>query len=511
MSDPTMCRGRDPSGDQCICLRADETYIEEGTSRVLCHSCGHIESAHPEVKPKLKSFIRSYQDAGKVSAASSGSLKASPEEAAAETSAGLRPKKKRPSETDIAPSAKKSKGKEKKEDKASDFKIGKAVLIVSGLNSGGELRNSKVPDKKEMTAMRGAGLVVLSTPQNPLILNSAWSAKKVNLKIKELFPKPMAFLERQPYPGKPTDSPDLKAQLFVGLTRQSKTLDVAGEDHPTGADLVDNCREAGRAAPDRILFLASKVKIPQKRWDWVDAAPAESDSEDLGSDLDAVLSEDIIMTPRKPAPKKIKIKTEPGLGNEDSDMRKAAKMRIQTRLSTGALEYLGVPVSSDPAEEPQAGPSKSRVVVISDDEDDAETPPPAESLSAIATAPSPLFVPPPPDSSSFFQVDDSTYHYSPSPPPVFTSYSTGSSAFIPPSTLSAPTASTVAGPSNTAFASASTSAPPYSAASALPPPNWHGPAVALPAAASSSAAPAAPRFGVMGKGRKNKDPWAKSS
>jgi hypothetical protein len=47
-------------------------------------------------------------------------------------------------------------------------------------------------------------------------------------------------------------------------------------------------------AAQLICATASKLKIPQRRWDW-----ADSESEDLGSDIDTVKSEDIFMTPRK--------------------------------------------------------------------------------------------------------------------------------------------------------------------------------------------------------------------
>ncbi|KAJ7865733.1 hypothetical protein B0H14DRAFT_3442758 [Mycena olivaceomarginata] len=104
MSDPTLCRRRDADGNQCICMRAKETYIEEETSRVLCKNCDHIESAHPEPKPTIGAFVKGFRDAGKLGVASSSSVKASREEAEAETSAGLRPKKRKSdSTTDTEP------------------------------------------------------------------------------------------------------------------------------------------------------------------------------------------------------------------------------------------------------------------------------------------------------------------------------------------------------------------------------------------------------------------------
>jgi hypothetical protein len=89
-----------------------------------------------------------------------------------------------------------------------------------------------------------------------------------------------------------------------------KTLTLASDALPTGVELADHTKFLGRSAADRVLFLgmgstfviaaqlicatASKLKIPQRCWDW-----ADSESEDLGSDIDTVKSEDIVMTPRK--------------------------------------------------------------------------------------------------------------------------------------------------------------------------------------------------------------------
>lgn len=103
MSDPTLCRGREADGSQCICMRCTETYVQDGTNRILCTSCGHIESAHPAPAISAGSLIRSYKDLGRLSVPS----KASKEEAEAEASSGLR--KKRKSDTDTEPGSKRAK------------------------------------------------------------------------------------------------------------------------------------------------------------------------------------------------------------------------------------------------------------------------------------------------------------------------------------------------------------------------------------------------------------------
>jgi hypothetical protein len=107
MSDPTLCRGIDANGNQCICMRAKDTYVDEH-NRTRCTNCDHIESAHPEPKPSVTSFVKGFRDAAKLGSSSSISapVKASHEDTEAETSAGLRPKK-RKSDTSVDPPPKK--------------------------------------------------------------------------------------------------------------------------------------------------------------------------------------------------------------------------------------------------------------------------------------------------------------------------------------------------------------------------------------------------------------------
>jgi hypothetical protein len=161
-----------------------------------------------------------------------------------------------------------------------------------------------------MNEMRRAGLVILSTPSKPLLIDTAWNNDRVNSEIKKLLPEPIEFLKRHAYPGRDSDLPELQNQLWLGIIRQGKTLTLASDALPTGVELADHTKFLGRSAADRVLFLgmgstfvmvaqliratASKLKIPQRRWDW-----ADSGSEDLGSDIDTVKSEDIVMTPRK--------------------------------------------------------------------------------------------------------------------------------------------------------------------------------------------------------------------
>ncbi|KAJ6592420.1 hypothetical protein B0H19DRAFT_1245297 [Mycena capillaripes] len=511
MSDPTCCRGKDPDGGQCICLRCTDPYLDD-TGRRLCGSCGHIESAHPEPKSSVGSFIRGFRDAGKLGS-SSIPAKVSQEEAETEMSAGLRPKKRKSNLTDTEPPPKKTnKGKNKvtlpakvvPEAKGDAVKFGKLVLIVGGVAPDGTLRDSKVPDSEQMSKMREAKLVVLPTPTEPLVVNTAWSNKRTNKEIKRWLPEPMAYLEQQPYPGDPQlDSADVKNQLWMGCTRKGKILTLAHDELPTGVELADHCKAPGRPISERVLFLASKVKIPQRHWKW-----GEPESEDLGSDIDTVPSEDIIMTPRKPADKKkLKIKTEPGIDSEDeSDMRKAAKKR--TRLSTGVLKHkpLFVPGSSDGLEELEEGPSGSTsggVVVVSDDDEPPPVPTLASVLGLKSASPAPSVAhrsPSPFDFSADFEFES----FSPPPQDTPGESSSAGSSTLPASTPSA------------SHSAASTSAGVlFTPTWALP--TWSNPIpdtgggssnVTLPTPKVPVVGSAAPRFRKMGRGRAHKDPWS---
>ncbi|KAJ7180224.1 hypothetical protein C8R43DRAFT_941902 [Mycena crocata] len=512
MADPTLCRGKDAEGNQCICMCCKETYVEDGTNRVLCKNCDHIESAHPEPKRNLDTFIRGFKDAAKVGSSSSLPVQTSRGEAAAERSAGLRPNK-RKSDTDTEPPSKKpnkGKGKAKSTEKSKPeeepkvvgetVKYGKFIFITCGMTSDGVLRRPRMPNTEEMEAMRQAGLVVLSTPSKPLSVNTSWDSQQVNNEVRRLVPAAVAFLERQPYGGNSGDSLAVQKQLFLGVLKQGKNLYIAGDPFPTGVELADHCKSAGRTSSERLLIIASKAKIPHRRWDW-----EESESEELGSEIDTVPSEDIVHSPLKATKnkKKVIVKTEPGLkGDQESDMRLAAKMR--TRLSTGSLPKprpLFIRSSSSPIPGP-SGSNSAEVLVVSDDD---KTPPPIASILSTwnpriptkspSPAPSPEAASPinedPPD---FY--DDFTWH--PPPPEIQRIDAIASSS----STTTAPAIPSWITPipaSSSSSSSLSTPAPSVS--------TWEATALRdIPAA--PTVAKAAPRFTKMGRGRGNKERMA---
>ncbi|KAF7350013.1 hypothetical protein MVEN_01303000 [Mycena venus] len=500
MSDPTLCRGKDAEGNQCICMRAKETYIEEETNRILCKNCNHIESAHPEPKPSVGAFVKGFRDAARLGSSSS-TAKASQEEAEAETSAGLRLKKRKSdTTTDTEPPSKKSGKSTKAKDKSAPTEedgdrvnFGKLVFLAGGISSDGTLRDPKAPPPADMEKMRHRGLVVLSKPNDPLYVCRTWSNKKLNSKIKQWLPQPIRFCERHPYPPDADAEPEIKKQLWMACIKHGKNLSIAADTLPTGVEIIDHIKIPGRGPMDRVLFLASKVRIPTRRQDWQD-----SESEDLGSDIDTVPSEDIVKTPQRPSRKgkgkmniKEEPKSEPEVSEGEPDTRKAAKMR--TRLSTGTLTR--APLFIPDSEEPVGGPSGSfgrDIVVVSDDDDLPPLPWVVAPSQAKSPSPAPSFAPlsPNQDPPSFF--DDHVY-----------------SSFSAPDALPANTGAPVA--SSSGSSSLAPAAPSLFTASfttwagaALNPDNGAETVIPLAAPAPAPApvpAPSTSRFKKMGRGR----------
>ncbi|KAJ7738184.1 hypothetical protein B0H16DRAFT_1571131 [Mycena metata] len=504
MSDPTACRGKDAEGNQCICLRCDKTIVEEGTGRVLCVSCGHIESAHPQPALSASSLIRGYQDAGRLL---SRSAKASKEEAEAETSSGLRKlwTSKEAQEHRHGYGTKHEKEKEEKPQKVNVSRnskdiveYGKLVLLPGGIIDG-VLQHTRVPCATLQDELCEAGLVVLGTPKNLLKMNQNWTYTRVTKELKVLCEKPMTYLER-----KTRETGGNEAHCWCAVVRDGKNLALSGNESPGGLQLALLCKSvSGKAKADRVLFLLTISARRYKNWDVTDS---ESESD---TDLETPTSEDIVMTPRKKTVRKIKVKLEPELSGdeEETDMKKAAKMRHRTRLATGAKKItptVFIPGSSDdetrPALEAGAPGSVDDAVVISDDE--------FPSPSALAQT----MRPPSAITNAWIPPLTITHPKSPSPAPSPSAPSPSAEA-IPPSYfddfdfgMSSAGASTSSGTPSTDFPAST-----YSVPSQLPTPSN--------AVASSSRLPetnadgadgptSQPRFKRMGRGRQGRNPWA---
>jgi hypothetical protein len=271
-------------------MRADDTYVDDN-KRTRCTNCDHIASAHPQPKPSVSSFVRGFRDAAKIdaSSSSSSSVKASPEEAAAETNAGLRNTKKRKPESNAEPASKKAKAKQAKVSCAAHIfyliaddvagkgsqnrrrssqirqscNVGlwsscKALYCLSTISyltltlKDGYLRNSKTPSHQEMQEMRRAKLIVLSSPSQPLSIDTSWTNKEVNAEINRLFPEAMAWLCRE-HPS--------EDQLWLGATSHKNAVTLAGDPLPTGVELSDYCKVIGRPAADRVLYIGKELCI----------------------------------------------------------------------------------------------------------------------------------------------------------------------------------------------------------------------------------------------------------
>lgn len=109
--------------------------------------------------------------------------------------------------------------------------------------------------------MRHAGLVILSTPQNKLFIDTAWSCDRVNREVKKHFPKAIRYLEGKPFAGDPDAPDEIKNQLWLGVFKQKQTLIVAGDDFPSGVELADHCKAtSGRKQTEQVLYIG-KLKI----------------------------------------------------------------------------------------------------------------------------------------------------------------------------------------------------------------------------------------------------------
>ncbi|KAK6971331.1 hypothetical protein R3P38DRAFT_2587356 [Favolaschia claudopus] len=364
MSDPNRCAGMDDdSGQQCICRRVEETYVDDN-GRTLCKSCRHIASAHPSSKPNITSFVKSFVDKAKQDtskAGSSSTTKASQEEAAAETSAGLRGQKKRKSDSSEAgPSSKKAnKGTKVKTEKAAgkDVKYGKAVLVVCGLRPDGTLRNPVTPSREDINGkLKLHQLAVYASTTSQLYVNTGWTHEEAHAAVCRLFPEALAFLQKM----HPTET-----NLWRVASSYKNHLTLDPVMSPTGLELANSCSVPGRSAAERVIFIATTYKIASHHWDW-----ALSESSDLGSDIDTLPSEDIVHAVPKPRPaykgkgkgKAVEVKTEPvddSADEEESDMKQAAKLRM-TRLASVAITRKPLFI-----EEPE-------VLIVDDEEEDED-------------------------------------------------------------------------------------------------------------------------------------------
>ncbi|KAJ7191545.1 hypothetical protein GGX14DRAFT_578848 [Mycena pura] len=351
--DPTYCAHTNENGKQCICRRCKAIRLTDDGVEV-CTSCGHIESAHPDIiesKPPppapgiiLKSYLDAGRHASKITASSASNqlkgVKASKEEALEETSAGL---KKRKSDTDTAPPSKKAKGKLKATVKSRDVVVHKVVLLTDGIKNG-TLNKTTVPSKLAANELKSNHLVILTTPAKPIVISNGWDNKWANQEVASLFRLPFRYITEV--------SPD-ETQHWVSLIAQNKTLHIADE-FPTGADLIDNCSRS--ASGNLVLYLATKIKIPLSRQQNWGAPLSEPESDELGSEIQTLPSEDIIRSPIKtlrpkprPIVKNVKKRVKTEVTENQSDMKEAATRRI-TRLADGSKKRtptMYIPTSSD--------------------------------------------------------------------------------------------------------------------------------------------------------------------
>ncbi|KAJ7136485.1 hypothetical protein C8R43DRAFT_1132391 [Mycena crocata] len=426
VDDSTRCLGRDSDGQQCICMRCSNTHVVD--NKTLCSNCGHIESAHPEPRQPAGALIKQLPDAGKLSGPragpSSSVLKATRDEAEAETKDGLQ--KKRKSTTDTEPpnihSKKKKAASSKDKDSEiadlapEDVFIGMIVFLVCGTAMKG---NPGARNRMQACCYvhPGAG--------NSYKVNTGWSTAQCTRYWATVFPELFNYLDEHPAPSDPKASQEIQDQQWLAVIKQNQSVVLSVSELPTGAQLARYCQQGGKKATQRCLFLATKITIPSDRYENWDA-PTEDDEmeeEKALSDFDVLDdSEEEEETPRKPKSKgkgkakEIKLeKSSVKVEEEDSDresllpdMKMAAKMR--TRIGTKSLVWNGIkfPTSDDDHPKP---------IEVSDDKSelpDASTLTSHSHLSLPSSFTAPLFI----DKSPSPDLDGSFDHLLPPSPTV---------------------------------------------------------------------------------------------
>ncbi|KAJ7637231.1 hypothetical protein DFH06DRAFT_1433224 [Mycena polygramma] len=359
---PTRCLGEQPDGRQCPCLRFTKKPNQREEDPDICKNCNHIESAHPLPLPiqsslptpsshiSVADLVKDFRDAGKVKKepASTSDLKASTSAAHAETSDGLR--KKRKSDTDTEPLAapnKKAKGKGKGKatpDLGKKIFVNEVILKPEGLVSNGkggfDLAPAPLMNGVYTDILRAKGLAHLAQEGKKLGFYKNSTPEEITAWLKVMFPLAMKWLEEHPFEPEQHESGAVRKQVWrLCIKARSPSLSLSHEPFPSGVELASTCVTAGRSAETCMLIFTSKREIPAERYeDW----GAESDDEMVAnsSDVEATAVSENEETPKKIA--KIVIKREAITKAFAPAAPVAASGRIATRLSTGSIKKTAV-------------------------------------------------------------------------------------------------------------------------------------------------------------------------
>ncbi|KAJ7020131.1 hypothetical protein C8F04DRAFT_1275489 [Mycena alexandri] len=367
MADYTLCLGEQPDGRQCICRRYTPKPNQPEDGPDICKNCNHMASSHPLPTPSapttrfsVADIVKDFRDAGKVqkAPAKTSELKASSSVAHAETSEGLR--KKRKSDTDTEPQVTHKKNKKDVKLKApvdTDKKVsvGTVILKPEGLLS--EDKRFKLAHPLQIDAayidrLCSVGLGKMVKPGEALNFYRQWSPEEVTDWLRILFPEALKWLEAHPYQPEADESNAVKDQVWRLCIKTRSGLSLSHEPFPSGVEMSNACVAPGRSAAQRLLVFTSKREIPEERYnDW----EAESDDE-----LSAESSNDVLSIDG--SPKKFYFKSTPKIVIKKEAvaaalapapptvaLAPAASTKMATRLATGTIEKktVYVPDSDD--------------------------------------------------------------------------------------------------------------------------------------------------------------------
>jgi hypothetical protein len=103
--------------------------------------------------------------------------------------------------------------------------------------------------------MRKHRLAVMTTPDRPLVINTAWNTERCDNFFRSLFPEVFNHADRHPPKADPNAPLEEQQQQWLGVIKHYQTVTLASEAVPTGADLAVHARKQGHGVAMRVLFI----------------------------------------------------------------------------------------------------------------------------------------------------------------------------------------------------------------------------------------------------------------
>ncbi|KAF8217043.1 hypothetical protein K438DRAFT_409593 [Mycena galopus ATCC 62051] len=240
------CKGKNGKGCSASC--SEFYHPKKSEAHTKCKTCSHRKSAHNGAST-VTDILDKYDIGGR--------SKTSDVAARKETNSGFRPK-------DVKTEKKSHKAKAKEETGAK-VKVGSVSIITCGLDSQGELRDTKAPTGSQFERLLGvAGLAVVETPRTKedLAFEIDWDHPQIDQWLRLLFPYVFEFLDARYRENRPP------AYHWVLINKDNRTLFVMKRPTITG-ELLDRVKgatnrkwkEHGVRIGESPLSLLSRTKL----------------------------------------------------------------------------------------------------------------------------------------------------------------------------------------------------------------------------------------------------------